>query len=202
MIIEWAGQKWIARSVTVGEWWTWCNDVSSRVIEGDAEWPAYAAQWCARVLEVPAERMEKFFELAVDYSTIELGNSLLKASEMPTARLVGLSAYYDVVEEATKYVASEEVGVCGCPECIDPSSGPSKYCAFRNEKITESARLMGLIQPEVVAQFWDKPLALFQQHRIYQGAKARGIMARKQAGKRKKEREELRDAILSRHGIH
>ena len=158
--------------------------------------------WCADALSVDLEALSILLTDVGPHQVMALGNSIVSASSMPDSLKVGLRRFYDVTYECEDYEPSEiKGGPCECPECKG-SVPVSELCKYRHPDIGEDARALGILRAELLVEYWDKPLALYQQESIRQGAKSRKEIMVSQSHEERQRKRELRDAKLSQYGIH
>lgn len=203
MQITWADMQWLLpRHITTGEWWLWSYDVSCRAVRGDAQWVAEAVQWCAHILDVSVGDLSNILaEVGVD-KIMTLGLEIIKACSVPDGLKNGLRIMYDVTYEADGYDPSNTVGgPCECPECRGDVD-VSELCKFRHPDIGDDAKHLSLVRPDLVAEYWDKPLALYTVEATRQGAINRAKLAVEQTEEAKRKRKLIRDQILASHGVH
>jgi hypothetical protein len=194
MRVEWAGQQIDVEPITTGQWYRWLVGVVVPILRGQkAEWVSDAMRILLEI--VPAKTLNDY---CADHSVIDLGNSIVQASSLDTS---GVQAFFDVAFRATEYDEAEADGPCQCRECRALVQR-DEHCLFRQSPIDEAARQLASISAELLAKFWAMPLSAYQLAKSRESAQARGQMAREQERKRKEARREIRDELLSKHGIH
>ena len=174
--------------VTTGWWYQWLMS-----IRGECDTPE-AVRMLGQLMTI--KQLNKCIDERVNL--IEVGERIIIASSIDTR---SMAALFTITYTAQDYDASQSGGPCECRECrgmIDED----EHCLFRQEPIKQEDRLLSLLDLDLVAALWDKPVSLYQLTRERDSAKIRGKLARGQEEKRIEKLTEIRDEIHDRHGLH
>lgn len=109
-----------------------------------------------------------------------------------------IDAFYKVVTQSEKFDAGKSDGPCACEECC----GRAEFddgCLFRQEPITSFARQLGAVSPELVSQYWDRPLYLYRHAQIAETHRGMRLAAMNQERKSNTESPERREAREMAH---
>ena len=194
MRVEWAGEQVEFEAATTGQWYRWLVGVVVPILRGDQTgWTHEAMRILLEI--VPAKLLNAHCET---HSVIDLGNSILNASSLEQS---GVQAFFDAAFRANEFDPSEPDGPCQCRECRGMIERDD-LCLFRQPPIDDAARHLASVNADLLAKFWALPLSAYQLAKARDSAQARGQMAREQDRKRKETRREIRDELLSKHGIH
>lgn len=216
--IQWAGEEWkLAGDVLTGEWYRYLRSVHlplMRARDGAGELETEknldaikgAAVFCSRYLLFAGSKVspKALIELSGQRRARvwpELCGEIIARSGWGDVEGPILS-YYRLVFSAEHYNPTK-AALCPCSECegeeeFDPE------CLFRRDGFSSAGNLVASLSPELVREYWDHPLYLFNHARAERQALAESSAARRQAreeeerARRRRGAEDVRlDAALS-----
>lgn len=205
---KWAGLEWrLIADISTGEWYRFVIAVDlplrqapsrDRTLDAIKAAAVFASRYIAprgldsvspeAVLEAAMQGTARVWPDLTDRMLERAGLGPLGAPVLE---------YYRVVFDALEYKPGE-AGPCDCLECIGVEVDPD--CLFKQNGQTPASRKLGAISPELVNEYWDRPLYLYEHAKAKREAEAEGygvIRQKREAVEERHEQNARLDARLS-----
>jgi len=196
------------RDVLVSDWWDYYRLTLAEL--DTAQRAGLCRSWAMQFVRFDADVDAEItdaggWSMVCDQIVIEAG--------WPGGTQQHLRYVLDIITGAEKYDPKKAEQKCECPKCRGDENGPPVPCRFEVRVLDDGARvkipqvardLAFSIRPDLVAQYWDKPIALYELAVESSSSTSLGAAAARQKHKpdpKKEARDEVRDQYWRRFGL-